>query len=87
MPKKGADSRRDYQKYRDYYIDRETSPQGIKKRVQRDQSRRAAIEAGMLKGKNDPRTVDHKKPLSKGGGAGLGNLQIMSGTANRRKYD
>ena len=87
MPLKGKDSQRDYLKYRDYYLKRESSPEGIRKRVQRDQSRQAAIKAGMLKGEHDPRTVDHKKALSKGGSPKLSNLQIMSGTANRKKYD
>jgi len=32
-------------------------------------------------------TVDHKRPISKGGGNAKSNLQIMSGTANRRKFD
>lgn len=85
MPKKGSDSKRDYAKYRDYYIGRETSEAGKAKRVERDQSREAMIKAGRID-RDSKMTVDHKKPLSKGGSKGLANLQVMSGTANRKKY-
>ena len=33
----------------------------------------------------DPREVDHKKPLSKGGGNGSGNLRVTSRSSNRKK--
>lgn len=77
----------DYQKYRTYYLARESSSEGKKKRVERDQARTAAIKSGKLKGKSDPREVDHKKALAKGGGNGQSNIQVISRTANRRKYD
>ena len=78
---------KDYEKYRDYYINRETSEAGKKKRTARDQARTAAIKSGILRGKNDPREVDHKKPLSKGGSNSKSNLQAISQTANRKKYN
>lgn len=33
----------------------------------------------------DPREVDHKKPLSKGGGNGGNNLRVVSRKTNRKK--
>ena len=33
----------------------------------------------------DPREVDHKKPLSKGGSNKLSNLRLVSRRTNRRK--
>jgi 5-methylcytosine-specific restriction endonuclease McrA len=35
--------------------------------------------------KGDPREVDHRKPLSKGGTNGKSNLRVTSKSANRRK--
>jgi 5-methylcytosine-specific restriction endonuclease McrA len=87
MPKAGAASRADYQRNKAYYLAREESAAGKAKRVERDQDRTKMIKAGKLKGPHDPRTVDHKKALAKGGGSSRSNLQILSATANRRKYD
>lgn len=86
MPRE-ASEKTDYRKYRSYYINREDSAAGKKKRVEREQARRQAIKDGRLKGAKDPREVDHKKPLAKGGSPGKANTQIISQTANRRKYD
>ena len=77
----------DYQKNKAWYLARESSAAGKKKRAVRAQARTAAIKSGALKGKSDPREVDHKTPLSKGGGNGKGNIRVMSQAANRRKYD
>ena len=33
----------------------------------------------------DPREVDHKKPLSKGGSNGSDNLRVVSRSTNRKK--
>lgn len=77
----------DYAKYRDYYIKRETSEAGKKKRVARDQAREAMIKAGRIKRGDSATEVDHKRAMSKGGGNGKSNLQVMGRTANRRKYD
>ena len=87
MPKAGAASKADYQRNRAYYIARETSAAGKAKRTERDQARNAEIKKGALKGPHDPRTVDHKTPLSKGGGNAKGNLAVISATANRKKYN
>lgn len=88
MPKKGAASRADYRANRAWYLARESAPAGIKKRVERDQARTEMIKAGKLTGARDPRTVDHKKSLAKGGsGTAMKNLGVLSATANRRKFD
>ncbi len=76
-----------YERNRAWYLKREASPEGVKKRVQRDQARTAAIKAGKLTGKTDPREVDHKKALSKGGGNAASNTRVTTGTANRKKFD
>lgn len=77
----------EYRKNRAYYIARETSAAGKKKRVERDQARTLEIKAGKLTGPHDPRTVDHLKPLSKGGGNSKSNLGIKSAKANREKFN
>lgn len=87
MPKKGAASSADYKRYRAYYIAREDSPAGVRKREERAKARSEEIRAGKLTGKHDPRTVDHIRPLAKGGsGTAPSNLAILSATANRKKF-
>jgi 5-methylcytosine-specific restriction endonuclease McrA len=44
---------------------------------------RARTKVGLKKG--DPREVDHKKPLSKGGSNKRSNLRVVSKTTNRKK--
>lgn len=78
---------KDYEKNRAYYLAREASPEGKRKRTVRDQARTAAIKSGALKGASDPREVDHKRSLSKGGGNTAGNTRVVSRTANRQKYN
>lgn len=83
-----APSHKSYLRNRAYYLAREASPEGEKKRVERDQARTYEIKAGKLKGKGDPREVDHIKSLAKGGsGTSKQNLQVLSRTKNRRKFD
>lgn len=82
-----AKSHADYEAYKAYYLNREESAAGKRKRTERDQARTIEIKAGKLKGPHDPRTVDHKKPLSKGGGNAKTNLGILSSAANKRKYN
>ena len=77
----------DYEKNKAYYLARESSAEGKRKRTVRDQARTAAIKSGALKGKADPREVDHKRSLSKGGGNSAGNTRVTSQTANRKKYN
>lgn len=68
---------RDYKKeYREYH----GKPSQIKNRSKRNQAR---AELGLKKG--DPREVDHKRPLSRGGSNARSNLRAVSRRANRRK--
>ena len=72
-----AKKKRDYKKeYRDYH----GKPAQRKARSQRNQARR---KMGLKVG--DPREVDHKVPLSKGGSNTKRNLRVVSRTTNRRK--
>lgn len=73
MPKK----KRDYKKeYRTYHA----KPEQRKRRSQRNQARR---KMGLKVG--DPRVVDHKKPLSKGGTNNKRNLRVVSRKTNLKK--
>lgn len=68
---------RDYKKeYREY----QRTAEQRHNRSLRNQARR---KMGLSKG--DPREVDHKKPLSKGGSNGKSNLRAVSRTTNRKK--
>jgi len=75
-----------YRKHKAYYIARETSEAGKRKRVLRDQARTAEIKAGKLS-PHSKLTVDHIKPLSKGGTDAKNNLRVVSGKANRSKFN
>ena len=73
MPEK----KRDYKKeYRDYH----SKPEQKKRRAMRNAARK---KMGLKVG--DPREVDHKKPLSKGGGNSKRNLRVVSRKTNRKK--
>ncbi len=79
-------SHANYERNRAWYIARETSEAGKKKRVVRDQARTAEIKAGKIS-PHSKLTVDHIKPLSKGGTDARSNLRIVSGKANRQKFN
>ena len=66
--------------YRKEYDDFHGTPRQRKLRSMRNKARR---KVGLKKG--DPREVDHKKPLSKGGSNGRKNLRAVSRSTNRRK--
>lgn len=55
-----------------------------KNRAKRNKARRQMEREGRVK-KGDGKDVDHKKPLSKGGGTGKSNLRVTSQRANRGK--
>ena len=81
MPKtkkpKAKPRKRDYKKeYRDFH----GKPEQIKRRNMRGKARRVM---GLKVG--DPREVDHKVPLSKGGTNAKKNLRVVSRTTNRKK--
>lgn len=72
-----AKKKRDYKKeYRDYH----SKPAQRKASAERNKARRIM---GLKVG--DPREVDHKVPLSKGGSNSKRNLRVVSRTTNRRK--
>ena len=71
--------KRDYGKeYKEYH----GKPAQIEKRAERNSARR---QLGLKKG--DGKEVDHKRPLSKGGGNTASNLRATSRESNRRKYN
>lgn len=76
MPNKPTSSRDYAKEYKDFH----GKPEEIKRRSMRNKARR---KKGLKKG--DPREVDHKRPLSKGGGNSRKNLTIKSRSANRKK--
>ena len=69
--------KRNYKKeYQEYH----SKPEQKKNRAKRNKARR---EMGLKVG--DPREVDHKKPLSKGGSNKKSNLRVVSQKTNRKK--
>lgn len=73
MAKKKRNYRKEYDEYHGKSGQR-------KNRAARNRARR---KMGLAKG--DPREVDHKVPLSKGGSNGKKNLRVTSRAANRKK--
>jgi 5-methylcytosine-specific restriction endonuclease McrA len=74
-----AEKKRDYAKeYKEYH----SKPEQIENRSKRNQARR---KMGLAVG--DPREVDHKVPLSKGGSNRKDNLRAVKRSTNRRKGD
>jgi 5-methylcytosine-specific restriction endonuclease McrA len=68
---------RDYKKeYKEFH----GTPEQIKARAERNAAR---DKMGLKKG--DPREVDHKTPLSKGGSNSKRNLRVVSQKTNRSK--
>ena len=70
-----ATRRRNYRKEYDTY---HAKPTQKKRRAKRNAANRKLTPGA---GKE----VDHKRPMSKGGGSGKKNLRVVSRTANRRK--
>lgn len=75
MPKLPRDYKKEYKEYHG-------KPAEIAKRAQRNKAR---ADKGLEKG--DGKEVDHKKPLSKGGGNSKENLRVTTRAANRKKYN
>ena len=73
MPRKTRNYRKEYDEYHG-------KPKQVKNRSKRNQARKKL----KLK-KGDKREVDHKRPLSKGGGNGRKNLRAVSRKVNRKK--
>ncbi len=68
---------RDYQQENKY----KAQPEQIKARVERNKARRMMEKAGKVH-KGDGMEVDHKTPISKGGKTVMGNLRVLTATAN-----
>lgn len=81
-----AKSHANYERNKKWYLAREASPEGVRKRVLRDQARTKEIRAGKIS-KHSPLTVDHIRPLKKGGTDAVSNLRVVTGKANREKFD
>ena len=73
MHKRKRNYRREYDTYH-------SKRKQKKNRAKRNTARR---RSGLKVG--DPREVDHKRPLSRGGGNGRRNLRVVSRRTNRRK--
>lgn len=71
--------KRDYKRENELY---NSSPEQKKNRAARNAARRTMMAKGAVK-KGDGRDVDHKKPISKGGGNSLANLFVTGKSANR----
>lgn len=56
-------------------------PERRKMRAKRNKARRQLEREGKVS-KGDGKVVNHKKPLSKGGGTGRGNLSVQSKKAS-----
>lgn len=68
--------------YRKEYQEYHSSEEQKKNRAKRNAARRKLEKAGRVH-KGDGKDVDHKKPVSKGGGNGDGNLRVMAKGSNR----
>jgi hypothetical protein len=68
--------------YKKEYEQYHGKPEQIKKRDARNKARSEMEKAGKVS-KGDGKDVDHKTPLSKGGGNGKSNLRVVDKSANR----
>jgi hypothetical protein len=74
-----TNGKRDYKKQYEKYDGKDS----VKKdRAKRNGARRKMEDEGRVS-KGDGKDVDHKKPLSKGGGNGKSNLRVTSKSSNR----
>jgi hypothetical protein len=74
-----TNGKRDYKKQYEKYDGKDS----VKKdRAKRNGARRKMEDEGRVS-KGDGKDVDHKKPLSKGGGNGKSNLRVTSKNSNR----
>lgn len=68
--------------YKKEYAQYHGTEEQKKNRAQRNAARREMEAAGRVR-KGDGKDVDHKTPISRGGGNGKGNLRVQSKSANR----
>ena len=70
---------------RDYTRERlNESPQRVKDRAMRNKARREMMREGRVE-KGDGKVVDHKRPLSRGGGVDRSNYRVHSDKASDRQ--
>lgn len=70
---------------RDYKKERLAErPERRKERAKRNKARRQLMAEGKVK-KGDGKVVNHKKPLSKGGGTARSNLEVQSRKASNKE--
>lgn len=67
---------------RDYDKQKANDDKNMKNRAKRNAARRKLMREGKV-AKGDGKDVDHKRPLSKGGGNGRNNLRVTSRSNNR----
>lgn len=70
--------------YRKEYDEYHGTPEQKKNRAKRNAARAKMAKSGKVS-KGDGKEVDHKKPLSKGGGNGKGNLRVVTKKKNRSR--
>lgn len=68
--------------YKKEYDEYHSSKKQKKNRAKRNAARRKLERAGRVR-KGDGKDVDHKKPISKGGSNGDGNLRVVKKSTNR----
>lgn len=73
-----TNGKRDYKKQQAY----DGKPAVVKDRAKRNAARKKLMDEGRVR-KGDGKDVDHKTPISKGGGNKRSNLRVQSKTANR----
>jgi 5-methylcytosine-specific restriction endonuclease McrA len=78
MPLKDK-SKRDF---RHEYLTYQGSEEQKKNRAARNAARAKLMKEGRVK-KGDGKDVDHKTPISKGGGNARGNLRVQTASSNR----
>jgi hypothetical protein len=71
--------KRDYKREVALYT---SKPEVVKKRTEQNAARRKMEQAGKVH-KGDGKDVDHKTPLSKGGGNSTSNLRVVDRSSNR----
>jgi len=68
--------------YKKEYANYQGKPEQIKNRAQRNAARRDMMSKGIVT-VGDGKDVDHKTPISRGGGNTSGNLRAVKKSANR----
>jgi hypothetical protein len=68
--------------YKQEYERYQGKPDQIKNRSNRNIARQEMMNKGVVQ-VGDGKDVDHKRPISKGGGNAAGNLRVLGKSANR----